>query len=740
METQGTITSPAPRQVPRRGVLALLLAVALGATLLIATLLWSARAEALRAAQVTALNYARTLEVRLDATFRRADAVLQMLASTVPLDALEPGGADLHAATLNAELDAARRAFDEVIALRITDATGQQLYVSNAAATPTANYADRAFFRRYLEDPSAGLQFSEVLQGRITKQPVVVISRPIRDAAGRFRGTVLAPLDLGFFRQQFAKLDVGRSGVVFLRRSEDGRLMLRWPEIEAEINRPMPPDQVILVAVRSGLKEAVNEYTAFTDGVRRISGTVVVEGYPFFLTVALSHDDVLAPWKRQAALTALVWALLLLVLAALAWRLQRSDAQRHRLEGQLREAQRIESLGTLAGGIAHDFNNIVAAILGNAALARDDLPPQHPARRSLEQISRAGARARDLVQQIMAFGRGHSHALVAQPLQPLLEEAAALLQPTLPAGTMLACRCPPEPLYARVDAAQMQQVLTNLCTNARHALAGRGGHITLGLEAVEPADLPADLPGHAPGQASRPAPAPSGRQLHLWVQDDGIGMPPQTLARIFEPFFTTRPVGEGTGLGLPVVHGIVVAHGGRIHVDSTPEAGTTVHLWFPAAEPEADPGADPASPSGPAPTTAPGGDTAAEPLPAGHSQQVLYVDDDEIIVLMVERLLAQAGYRVRSCRSADAALAVLRADPQGVDLLITDHNMPGRTGLELAREVAVLRPQLPVVISSGYITDALRRDAAAVGVRHMLQKQHTLEELVPLVQRLLAPH
>ncbi|WP_425257815.1 ATP-binding protein [Rubrivivax sp. RP6-9] len=733
METTGTSTPTAPLRVPRRGALALLLAVALGATLLIATLLWSARADALRAAQVTALNYARTLEVRLDATFRRADAVLQMLATSVPLDALEPGGADLHGAALNAELDAARRAFDEVIALRITDASGQQLYVSNAAATPTANYADRAFFRRYLEDPAAGLQFSEVLQGRITRRPVVVISRPIRDTAGRFRGTVLAPLDLGFFRQQFAKLDVGRSGVVFLRRSEDGRLMLRWPEIESEINRPMPPDQVILVAVRSGLKEAVNEYTAFTDGVRRISGTVVVEGYPFFLTVALSHDDVLAPWKRQAALTALVWALLLLVLAALAWRLQRSDGQRRRLEAQLREAQRIESLGTLAGGIAHDFNNIVAAILGNAALARDDLPPQHPARRSLEQISRAGARARDLVQQIMAFGRRHSHALVAQPLQPLLEETAALLQPTLPPGTTLECRCPPEPLHARVDAAQMQQVLTNLCTNARHALAGRGGHITLGLEAVEPADIPPHVPGHAPG----PAPEPSGRQLHLWVQDDGVGMPAHTLARIFEPFFTTRPVGEGTGLGLPVVHGIVVAHGGRIHVDSMPGAGTTVHLWFPAVEPDATPET---ATSLAAPTSAAGSADDADPAPpAGHGQRVLYVDDDEIIVLMVDRLLAQAGYRVRSCRSADAALAVLRTDPHGVDLLITDHNMPGRTGLELAREAAALRPQLPIVISSGYITDTLRSDAAAAGVRHLLQKQHTLEELAPLVRSLLAP-
>ena len=735
METNGTNTPTGPLRVPRRGVLALLLVVALGATLLIATLLWSARAEALRAAQVTALNYARTLEVRLDATFRRADAVLQMLASTVPLDALEPGGADLHAAALNAGLDAARHAFDEVIALRITDASGQQLYVSNAAATPTANYADRAFFRRYLEDPAVGLQFSEVLQGRITQRPVVVISRPIRDAGGRFRGTVLAPLDLGFFRQQFAKLDVGRSGVVFLRRSEDGRLMLRWPEIESEVNRPMPPNQVILVSVRSGLKEAVNEYTAFTDGVRRISGTVVVDGYPFFLTVALSHDDVLAPWKRQAALTALVWALLLLVLAALAWRLQRSDDQRRRLETQLREAQRIESLGTLAGGIAHDFNNIVAAILGNAALARDDLPPEHPARRSLEQISRAGARARDLVQQIMAFGRRHSHALVVQPLQPLLEETAALLQPTLPPGTTLECRCPPEPLCARVDAAQMQQVLTNLCTNARHALAGRGGHITLGLEAVEPADVPPDVPGHAPG----PAPAAAGRQLHLWVQDDGVGMPPQTLARIFEPFFTTRPVGEGTGLGLPVVHGIVVAHGGRIHVDSTPDEGTTVHLWFPAVEPATAPETA-GGPAPAAPAASAGGDAdAGMALPAGHGQRVLYVDDDEIIVLMVERLLAQAGYGVRSCRSADAALAVLRADPQGVDLLITDHNMPGRTGLELAREAAALRPPLPIVISSGYITDALRRDAAEVGVRHLLQKQHTLEELAPLVQSLLEP-
>ena len=327
--------------------LGLLLVVALSTTLPIAYLLWSARQDALRAAQVTALNYARTIEVRLDATLRRTDSILQELVQVTPPAALAPHAEAGHGERLNTRLDANLRGFEELIALRIIDAQGDQRYVSAAATTPGANYADRSFFKTYGGDPKADLLFSEVVTGRVSKRPTMVITRPMRDTQGRFYGAVLAPMDLGFFQQQFKKLDVGQNGAVFLRRSDDSRMVLRWPQLDAEVNKPMPLTHPIWLDVKAGKRESLNKYLAFTDGVQRISGTVVVDGYPFFLSVALSEADVLANWRRLALLTGLTWGALLAAMAALMWRLWRSDRERRSLEAQLRESQKMEAIGTL---------------------------------------------------------------------------------------------------------------------------------------------------------------------------------------------------------------------------------------------------------------------------------------------------------------------------------------------------------------------------------------------------------
>jgi len=696
----------------RQRFLALLIAAGLGATLLIAYLLWAARQDARLTAQVAALNYARTLEVRMDATFRRTDSVLHTLTQVAPPDAMAPQGELRHAARLNADLDSMLREFDELIALRLVDARGDQRYVSSAATTPSANYADRSFFQAYRDEPNADLLFSEVVTGRVSQRPTMVITRPLRDAQGRFYGAVLAPMDLGFFQQQFRKLDIGQNGTVFLRRMGEGQLVLRWPQIDAEVNKPMPANHPILLAVKAGKEESVNEYVAFTDGVPRISGTIVVKGYPFFLTVALSERDVLASWRRLALLTGLTWAALLVLMSVLMRRLWRTDRERRSLEAQLRESQRIESIGTLAGGIAHDFNNILAAILGNVALARDDVGPDHPAQASLEQIRKASSRARDLVQQILAFGRRQPHSLVAQPLQPLVEETVALLRSTLPASVTLDCAVTAEPLNAEADATQIQQVLMNLCTNAWHALQGRPGRIEIGLE-PHTVTAPAARGGKA---------LAAGRYARLWVRDTGIGMDAATEARIFEPFFTTKPTDQGTGLGLSVVHGIVTAHQGAIRVDSAPGQGTTVNLYLPITDRE--------------PVTLP---QATLISAQGAGQHVLYVDDDEVIVVMVERLLTQAGYRVSVFRDGRAAVAAVQAAPDAFDVVVTDYNMPDFTGMDVARAVAAIRPGLPVVISSGYISEDLQAQARAAGVRHLLQKQNSLEELALLVRRLVGP-
>jgi PAS domain S-box-containing protein len=392
---------------------------------------------------------------------------------------------------------------------------------------------------------------------------------------------------------------------------------------------------------------------------------------------------------------------------------RRAESKRQLLEAQLRETHKMQAIGTLAGGIAHDFNNILGAILGNLALAQQDIGPEHPAQARLAQVRQAGARARSLVQQILAFSRRQPHDLVVQPLQPVLEETIALLRNTLPASVTIELRLSDEPLWVNADATQIQQVLMNLCTNASFAVGQALGRIEVGLEHLA---LPERLEPSA-------VQGPPGDNAHLWVRDNGIGMDEATRARIFEPFFTTRGSAEGTGLGLSVVHGIVAEHGGAITVESTPGKGSVFHVVLPLAA-----GAEDAPPAA----------AGAAPLPRGTGQHVLYVDDDEMMVVMVRGLLQAAGYRVSTCRSALSAVASLREEPGAFDIVVTDFNMPGGSGLEVARAVRALRPELPVVISSGYLGEELRAAAAQAGVRHLLQKENTVEELCALLREVLA--
>jgi PAS domain S-box-containing protein len=392
---------------------------------------------------------------------------------------------------------------------------------------------------------------------------------------------------------------------------------------------------------------------------------------------------------------------------------KQAEIQRAQLEGQLRQSQKMEAIGTLAGGIAHDFNNIVAAILGNAALALQDLDKAHPAALRLEQIHQAGARGRSLVQQIVAFSRREPQQRVVQPLRPLIEDAAKLLRATMPTRVELELRLSDTPMQVSADGTQLQQVLMNLCTNAWHAMPSGSGRIAIGLEVTQ-------LDAWA---AERLGSFGPGRYAHLWVNDDGCGMDEATRLRIFEPFYTTKPVGQGSGLGLSVVHGIVTSHGGAITVDSAPDCGASFDIYLPLV---ALPGAAMPLP-------------AAEPVVVqGQGQHVLYVDDDPVTATMIEALLQRAGYRVTCLADPREALSRAAALDDVVDVVVTDYNMPELSGLDLARQLHLTRPDLPVILSTGYVAATLRDDALRCGVRHVLQKEYSLEQLGALVQLALS--
>jgi signal transduction histidine kinase/ActR/RegA family two-component response regulator len=386
-------------------------------------------------------------------------------------------------------------------------------------------------------------------------------------------------------------------------------------------------------------------------------------------------------------------------------------------EERLREAQKLEALGTLAGGIAHDFNNVLAAILGNVALARGGAGAGEALQAQLGHIERAALRGRELVRQILALSRRQARMLQVQPMQPLVEEALALLSTSQPPGVRMTVQLATEPVVMAVDATELQQLLMNLCTNAWHAMQDAPGELTVGLQ---PQVLDTSL-------AARLGLAAGAPFVHLWVADTGSGMDESTRARIFEPFFTTKPVGQGTGLGLAVVHGVVARYQGALQVDTAPGQGTTFHIYLPLRPlAEAEP---PWMPPAQAAAAAPGGGEPAMP----DLGRVLLLDDDEVVGLTLAALLQRSGWQVSRFESATTALAALhQQQPDPVSAfarVVTDQTMPEMSGLDFARQVLARWPGLPVVLVSGFVSDTLLEQARVTGVQAVVHKENAFTEL-----------
>ena len=388
----------------------------------------------------------------------------------------------------------------------------------------------------------------------------------------------------------------------------------------------------------------------------------------------------------------------------------RKDAEeaRQRLEAPLRQAQKMEALGTLAGGVAHDFNNILGSIIGNVELAREDLVAEHPAQESLAEVVKASARARDLVQQILTFSRRQPDERRAVNLRDVVDESVRMLRATLPAGIELTTAVAPDVPNVLADRSRIHQVLMNLCTNAWQAVEEPLGRIVVTLSSVRVTEAPG-LAGLRPGLYAC-----------LTVADNGRGIEPAIVDRIFDQFFTTKDPGEGTGLGLSVVDGIVKGHDGAIAVETGPGQGATFRLYFPAVEAEVIP-------------------HPVEPRiqPKGGGQRVLYIDDEASLVQLASRLLARVGYEVIGFTRPAEALAAFAANPRGFDVVVSDMNMPTATGLSVAAEILRVRPDMPIALISGLVTDELAERAEALGVRAVIYKPNLSKELAPLIGQLL---
>lgn len=384
------------------------------------------------------------------------------------------------------------------------------------------------------------------------------------------------------------------------------------------------------------------------------------------------------------------------------------------LERQLRHAQRMEAIATLAGGIAHDFNNNLASIITCTELARDDVPPHSPVRELLDVVLKSGHRGRKLVKQILTFCCKVEQERQPVQVEPILNECLNMMRTSLPATITVETHVEQKLGVVMGDPTQVHQIIMNLLTNAGHAMRPKGGTLEVGLSSV----------GLDTAAATGAPDLPSGCYLKISVKDTGHGMDAETMERIFDPFFTTKGHSEGTGLGLSVVHGIVRNHGGAITVHSSPGEGSIFEVYLPRIEQNQE-------------------EAAVESYlaPATGNERILFVDDEEDVIFSGRKMLERLGYQVVVGRDGQEALDLFRAEPHSFDLVITDQSMPKLTGSELTRELVMIRPDIPVILCTGLGQAAGREIELGndlCGIRDVALKPMDRNEMAAMIRRVLS--
>jgi PAS domain S-box-containing protein len=388
--------------------------------------------------------------------------------------------------------------------------------------------------------------------------------------------------------------------------------------------------------------------------------------------------------------------------------LRKMEADKATLESRLRQAQKMEAIGTLAGGIAHDFNNILSAVIGYTELALNDAKKETDLYNNLQEVFRAGERARDLVKQILAFSRQAEQDRKPIQVKLIAKEALKFLRASLPTTIEIRQDLQSSSLVI-ADPTQIHQVLMNLCTNAGHAMMKNGGVLKVTLTDVQlEGDFTAKQPDLKPGA-----------YLKLTVRDSGHGMPTHVLERIFDPFFTTKEKGEGTGMGLAAVHGIVGSYGGAVFASSKPNEGSTFKVYLPSVK------------------RTPATQVRTEgPLPSGN-ERILFVDDEPALVNIGKQTLESLGYEVTDRTSSIEALELFKAKPNGFDLVITDMTMPNLSGDELAKEMIRINPQTPVILCTGYSARIDQQKAKAMGIRALITKPMLKRDIAETTRKVL---
>ncbi len=649
---------------------------------------WRSYKSTLAATRREITNVATALAEQTAWTFEGVDLTLRDTARWYQSDSQKIGPERLDEVLANRSAGVR-----QIRLITITDAQGIQRHRSRGSSPPDLDVSDRSYFIAQRDRTVAGLFMSEPLISRSEGRPGIFLSRRLEDATGAFAGVVAAILNLEDLQKFYAAVTLGSGDAVQLLR-DSGQLLMRDPPDPDAIEKKYP--QLV------SLGAAPNPLTNPIDGKRDFVAVARVRDTPLVLAVTREEAVALRPWHDEAirlAARSAVVALLGFAGIWLLWRqLRRIESSERALrasEAQLRQSQKMEAMGTLAGGIAHDFNNILGAILGYGELAQQQSAPDTPLRRYLDNVMHAAERAKALVDRILGFSRSGLGERAHVRVQSIIEETLELIAASLPADIRLEKTLIAGDAALIGDSTHLHQVAMNLCTNALHAME-RGGILTVQLERVDLAEA---------RSLSRGTLSP-GCYVRLVIADTGVGIPPDVVERIFDPFFTTRGVGKGTGLGLSLVHGIVTDLGGAIDVRSVLGEGTRFEIWLPITMELAKPV-----------TT-----TAVREPPRGRGETVMIVDDEPMLVALAEEMLAGLGYEPVGFESSQTALQVFRSKPERFDLVLTDEAMPELVGTELAREIRLLRPDIPIILMSGHGGAALAQRAAAIGVKEVLHK------------------
>jgi signal transduction histidine kinase/CheY-like chemotaxis protein len=588
----------------------------------------------------------------------------------------------------------------QVRAMRIIDPHGIVKYSSDNSVPIGKDLSARPYF--VAQQSSAANLFITPPLITPSRRTVVIVSRRIVDAQGRFAGVVSAVVDFTDLSHLYAAVMLRGQFTVELLR-DDGTLLVRRPAAPALIGHRFAALMALVPGTAARVRSPV-------DGQRDFIAVATVPSMPLIVDVTRTEAIALASVEQETIHGAIRTLLLVLLgsatIVVLVGQLRRVE----QTDLALRQSQKMEAIGTLAGGIAHDFNNILGAIIGYGELAQQQAPEGTPLRRYLDHIMQAAGRARALVDRILGFSRSGLSERTPVRVQPVVAETLQLLRASLPPQVRLEQELRAAESTVIGDETRLHQVTMNLCTNAVQAMP-EGGVLRVVLERVE-----LSLP-HALKRGQLPA----GAYVHLTVSDTGTGIPPPIVDRIFDPFFTTKSVGEGTGLGLSLVHGIVADLGGAIEVASKVGAGTTFQIWLPAS-------AETARPM----STQPG------ELPYGHGETVMIVDDEPALVSLTEETLAELGYEPVGFGSSVAALRVFKADPRRFDVVLTDEVMPELPGTELAREISTIRSDALILLVSGHGGPYLAERAAAAGVSEVLRKPLQRRDLAESLARLLS--